>query len=146
MTHTTIDYTSLLHQYGYRVTPQRQMILDAICESGGHSTPEEILRRVRARSSAINTATVYRNLNFLVQMRLVLPFPLSGRGIVYEIAGATPHHHLVCRKCGGISTIPHSSVQPFFEQIAQEQGFTVETNHLALFGLCPGCQASECAI
>lgn len=140
MTHTTIDYQSLLHQRGYRLTPQRQMILDAICESGGHSTTEEILRRVRARSSAVNTATVYRTLNFLVAMRLVEPCDLGGRSVVYEIAAGERHHHLVCRKCGGVATLPQASIDAFFSQIAREQGFLVDSNHLALFGLCPACQ------
>ena len=141
--HNTIDYTSLLHQRGYRVTPQRQMILDAICEGNQHSNPEEILQRVRAKSSAVNPATVYRNLNFLVEMHLVVPCDLGGRSVVYEIAGSTPHHHLVCRQCGRISTLAHTSVQPFFAQVAREQGFAVETNHLALFGLCSDCQVLE---
>lgn len=139
----TIDYTSLLHQRGYRVTHQRQMILDAICEGVGHSNPEEILQRVRARSSAVNQATVYRNLNFLVEIRLVVPCTMGGRSVVYEIAGATPHHHLVCRQCGRISTLAHTSVQPFFAQIAREQNFVVETNHLALFGLCSDCKVRD---
>lgn len=138
--HTTIDYKSVLHQQGFRITPQRQMILDAICEGTGHSNPEEILKRVHARSPAVNQATVYRNLNFLVEMRLVVPCMLGGRNMVYEIAGATPHHHLICRQCGRISTLPHTSVQPFFAQIAHEQDFDVETNHLALIGLCSDCK------
>jgi Fur family ferric uptake transcriptional regulator len=140
--HTTIDYKSLLHQHGFRITPQRQMILDAICEGTGHSKIEEILQRVHTRSSAVNQATVYRNLNFLVEMRLVVPCTLGVRSIVYEIAGATPHHHLVCRQCSRISTLAHTSVQSFFEQIAYEQDFDVETNHLALIGLCSDCKPS----
>jgi Fur family ferric uptake transcriptional regulator len=141
--HTTIDFTTLLHQHGRRVTPQRQMILDAIREGGGHSTPEEILQRVHTRSTAINTATVYRNLNFLVEMYLVMPCNVGGHRIVYEIAGTTPHHHLICHQCGRISTLPHTSAGSFFAKIAEEQGFIVETNHLALFGLCSACQAQE---
>ena len=143
MTHTTVDYVSRLHQQGYRITPQRQMILDAICESGGHSTPEEILQRVRARSSVVNAATVYRNLNFLVAVRLVIPCNLGGRNLAYEIAGETPHHHLICRKCGAISDLPHAQVEPLFSQIAKDQGFIVDTNHLVLFGLCSSCQHQE---
>ena len=42
MSHQKIDLADLLHQKGYRMTAQRQMVLDAVCEADGHATPEEI--------------------------------------------------------------------------------------------------------
>jgi len=47
MSHTRWDYASLMHQRGFRVTPQRQLILDAICDGHGHTTLEEVFERVR---------------------------------------------------------------------------------------------------
>ena len=72
MTHNTSDYGERIRAQGFRLTPQRQMVLDAICELGGHVTPEAIYERVRTKSLAVNRATVYRNLDFLCEVRLVV--------------------------------------------------------------------------
>jgi len=140
MSHTRHDYAALMRQKGFRVTPQRQIILDAICEGGGHTTFDEIYSRVQARSDAVNRATIYRTLDFLTELRLVVAADVGDGRTVYEIAGDTPHHHLVCLNCRQVSQIGHEAVQELFARIEREQGFHIETNHLALFGYCPGCQ------
>jgi Fur family ferric uptake transcriptional regulator len=133
------DYTTLIHQRGFRVTPQRQLIMDAICAGNGHSTPDEIYRRVYAKAPAVNRATVYRNLDFLCEMRLVVAAQICGR-MYYEVAGVEPHHHLVCRSCNRVEQISHHSVKDLFDKIDREQSFLIDMDHLALFGLCKDCR------
>ncbi|MFQ5610616.1 MAG: Fur family transcriptional regulator [Anaerolineae bacterium] len=140
MSHQHLDYAALMRQRGFRVTPQRQLILDAICEGRGHTTPEEIFERARARSSAVNRATVYRTLDFLCNLGLVVGADIGTGTMVYEIAGEQPHHHLVCQGCGRVEDIEHELVQPLFDKIEGERQFTITTNHLALFGLCSRCR------
>jgi Fur family transcriptional regulator, ferric uptake regulator len=141
VSHHTRDYSIVLHQRGFRLTPQRQFILDAICDGHGHTTVDEILERVQAKAPAVNRATVYRTLDFLCEQRLVVAANI-GRQTVYEIASKEPHHHLVCLKCGRQEQLAHSLVKPFFAKVGRAYGFSVETNHLALFGLCRQCQAA----
>lgn len=138
MSHHNLDFTSLIHKRGFRVTPQRQLILEAICESGGHSTPEDIYQRLQAKSSAINQATVYRTLDFLCDLRLVVAVQI-GRQMFYEIAGKEPHHHLICRKCDKVEQVGHEVTKSFFARIEREQNFVVDMDHLTLFGLCSKC-------
>jgi Fur family transcriptional regulator, ferric uptake regulator len=139
MSHHHHDYASLMRQRGFRVTPQRQLILDAICEGGGHTTFEEVFARVQAKSNAVNRATVYRTLDFLCELRLVVAADIGGGHTVYEIAGETPHHHLVCLNCRQVQQISHDTVKELFAKLEREQHFRVETDHLALFGLCQAC-------
>jgi len=143
MTHQHFDFAALVRQKGFRVTPQRQLILDAVCEGGRHSTPEEIYERVQAKAPAVNRATVYRTLDFLHELRLVYAADLGSGRKVYEIAGEAPHHHLVCQDCGRVEEMAHESVGQLFARIEREQGFAVQTNHLALFGLCASCRQSR---
>jgi len=143
MTHHRFDYASLMRERGFRVTPQRELILDAICEGGGHTTLEEIYARVHARAPAINRATIYRTLDFLCELRLVVAADVGSGHRVYEIAGDTPHHHLVCRNCHRVEQISHETVKALFARIEQEQQFTVDMNHLALFGLCRDCRQRD---
>jgi Fur family ferric uptake transcriptional regulator len=139
MTNEHTDYASVLHQRGFRMTPQREMILDAIGQGHGHTAFDEIFARVQARSPAMNRATLYRTLDFLRQQRLIFSAEIGGQ-TVYEMAQAGPHHHLVCVNCGATEALSHDEVKPFFEQLERDHQFTVLTNHLALFGLCHNCQ------
>ena len=142
MTHERFDYAALIRERGFRVTPQRQLILDAICAGGGHTTPDEIYARVRAKSPAVNRATVYRTLDFLCELRLVVAIHMGGQ-MFYEIAGDAPHHHLVCRQCSKIVEIGHHTLKALFSRIEREQQFRVDMDHVALFGLCKECRNSD---
>lgn len=136
-----IDYDALMRQRGYRVTPQRQFILEAIHDSGGHTTLDDICERVQAKAPAINKATVYRTLDFLCQLRIVASSEIGGRR-VYEIVGEHPHHHLVCRSCGKEQQITDKELRHLFDGIEKAQGFTVDMEHLILLGWCRECRIS----
>lgn len=130
---------NLLHEKGFRFTPQRQLILGAIRRGGGHVTPEQISRAVMRRAPTVNRTTVYRNLDFLCEMRLVVAVQIGGR-MYYELAGDEPHHHLVCRQCNEVRQLEHRTVKEFFDKIDREQAFSIDMDHLALFGLCRSCR------
>ncbi len=91
MAQVNYDYIRLIHARAFRVTPQRQIIFESICEGGGHTTVDEIYRRVCARAPTINLATVYRtvdffvNSNWLLRLMLVADVPymkLQGRPLI----------------------------------------------------------------
>ena len=140
MTHNTVDYASLIRQRGHRLTPQRELILDAVCESNGHTTFDEIYQQVQAKSSSIDRSTVYRVLDFLSQMELIVSSEIDGERIYEIAAGQPPHHHLICYLCGSETCIPHDLVAALFDAIEREYQFTASTNHLILYGLCEKCR------
>jgi Fur family ferric uptake transcriptional regulator len=70
MSHDRTECAVQIREQGFRVTPQRLLLLDAICEGNGHTTFDEIYRRVRSKAPGINQATVYRTLDFLCDLRL----------------------------------------------------------------------------
>lgn len=144
MSHTRWDYAKLMREHGFRVTPQRQLILDAICAAGEHTTFDEIFARVQRTTSAVNRATVYRALDFLCQLRLVVAADMGGGHMVYEIAGDTPHHHLVCHACGEQLDVSHKTIKGLFARLEREHQFHVDLDHVALPGLCAACYAAEC--
>lgn len=143
MPYQTRDYTVVIRQHGFRVTAQRRLILDAICEGGGHTTVEEITARVKAKTPSPNRATIYRTLDFLCAMKLVVAADVGGGHTVYEIAGEKPHHPLICRNCGGQAPLSHELVKTLFARVEREQGFVVDPDHLALFGFCRQCQRAQ---
>ena len=143
MTHAHENYKQLIRQRGFRVTPQRQIILDALSELKGHRTPDEVYSRVQRKTTAINRATVYRTLDFLLRMGLVTVAQVKDNQTVYEVINEEPHHHLVCQKCEKFIELDNAVVKPLFDRIQQDEGFQIRTDHLILFGLCRDCQIAE---
>lgn len=142
MSHDRSECAAQIREQGFRVTPQRMLLLDAICEAKGHTTPDEIYERVKAKAPGINRATVYRSLDFLCELRLVVSAEIDGH-TVYEIAGETPHHHLVCRNCGAGQELPDFHFHELREHLLEEHGFQADLDHLAISGLCAKCMAGE---
>ena len=140
MSHDLSTISEQLRDAGYRVTPQRQIILDAVCELGGHVTPEEVFARITEIAPTINQATVYRTLHFLSEQRIVTVTQLGDGRIGYELAGHEPHHHLVCRNCKGTIELPHSTVLKLFDKAMQDYNFAIDMNHISFFGICAHCQ------
>ena len=122
------------------MTPQRQMILDAVCDADGHAFPEDIYKKVSKQSGAVNRATVYRVLKFLREIGLITATTSAEGHLSYEIAGAVRHHHLVCRTCGHDFEVSDDLYASFVESIHDRHGFLVETTHVSLSGVCRHCQ------
>jgi Fe2+ or Zn2+ uptake regulation protein len=142
MTHHLLDYPRKMRNGGYRVTPQRKAILDAICGAGSHATVEEIGARLLKHSHPVNRATLYRNLIFLRKMHLVNVIG-TGKARRYEIASPEPHHHLVCRKCGREVEIDCKCVERFKAAIRKNRRFFIDDDHLVFYGVCGRCSSGR---
>jgi Fur family ferric uptake transcriptional regulator len=57
------DIAARLSQKGYRITPQRLMILEAIEGASGHISAEEIYRDIRKRYPGLNISPFTARLN-----------------------------------------------------------------------------------
>lgn len=129
-----------LRRRGYRLTPQRQLVLEAV-GALGHATPEEIVTAVRRTASGVNISTVYRTLELLEELGLVQHAHLGHGASTYSVTSDDDHVHLVCRDCGGIEEAPPSVVGPVVAELAATRGFTVDVGHFAVFGRCKECSA-----
>ncbi|WP_106242750.1 Fur family transcriptional regulator [Allonocardiopsis opalescens] len=127
-----------LRSRGYRVTPQRQMVLEAI-EHLVHATPEEICAKVQETARGVNISTVYRTLELLEELGLVTHTHLSHGAPTYHLAEHADHIHLVCRDCGEVIEISPSVADGFVNRLRGELGFETDIHHLTVFGRCGGC-------
>ena len=130
-----------LRGQGYRLTPQRQLVLRAV-EKLGHATPDEVLAEVHAQSSAVNVSTVYRTLEVLEELGLVRHAHLSDRAPTYHSVTDHEHFHLVCRNCHQVISVDPVTIAPLAERLEAEQGFVIDVGHLAVFGQCVECRTT----
>lgn len=129
-----------LKRRGARLTPQRQLILEAICDGAEHTTAESILARVRAQFPGVNISTVYRNLDLLEEMGMVRHVHLGHSVGHYHAATDDGHQHLVCRSCGSVEEIDIEVMEPLRAEALSRRGFEVDATHFALYGLCSRCR------
>ena len=129
---------SYLREQGYRLTPQRLVILDVFRNSHGHLSPTEIYQRAAQVIPGMTEATVYRTLNFLAEQGLILVAHLGKGQLVYEYADHD-HHHLICSLCGDIQEIDHQQLKDLFEQFTKKTGYQIHSIHPTFFGYCPEC-------
>jgi Fur family ferric uptake transcriptional regulator len=133
------DWDDRLHAHGYRVTPQRALVLAAVNDLG-HATPEEILVRVQGESPRVNLSTVYRTLEVLEGVGLVTHAHLGHGSPTYHSVDDDLHIHLVCRECAGIDSIPAGIARDFLDELERERGFVTDVGHMAIHGVCRTCR------
>ena len=127
-----------LRSRGLRLTPQRQLVLEAVTALR-HATPDEVLAEVQRTASGINASTVYRTLELLEELGLVTHAHLGHGAPTYHAADDEQHLHLVCRFCGGITETEVALAAPLVEMLRDQHGFTTDVSHFAIYGTCKGC-------
>ena len=130
---------SKLSELGYRLTPQRMMILSAIENSDDHISAEEIYAQVVSKYPNVNISTVYRTLELLKRLSLVTETDLGEGRVRYHPADKGHHHHLVCKECGAIIDLDESAMAPVKDTLLREYKFIADLEHLAIFGRCINC-------
>lgn len=135
--HTLLDD---LRVRGYRLTPQREMIVEAIAHAGRHVTAEEVFGQVHAHTRAVNIATVYRTLDLLSELGLVSRGDLGGGKVSYAALSHGPHCHLVCRTCGRVIEADSELVADLDERLQEACGFSPDLGHFVMNGVCAECQ------
>jgi Fur family ferric uptake transcriptional regulator len=125
-----------LHERGMRMTPQRQLVLDAVRELQ-HATPEQICEHVQRVAPAVNITTIYRTLELLEGLDLVRHTHL-GHGAPSYSTQEHEHVHLVCHRCGDVTEIPTDELTGLTARLRERFEFVLDPSHLALSGRCAG--------
>jgi Fe2+ or Zn2+ uptake regulation protein len=129
----------MLRKRGYRLTPQRFMILSVIQEAEEHFTIDQIAERVQKRNPYVSLSTIYRTLELLRELGLVRENHLSGEQPRYEAAEGQNHHHLVCRNCRAIIHLDDTLLGTLNEQLQEQYQFHNVTLDLVAAGYCESC-------
>jgi Fur family ferric uptake transcriptional regulator len=132
------DWEQRLRTHGFRITPQRQLVLEAV-EHLRHGTPEEILIEVQRTASGVNLSTVYRTLEVLEDVDLVTHAHIGHGAPTYHAVDEDIHIHLVCDTCGIVSSAPSSIANAFIAELRAEHKFVTDISHMAMHGECESC-------
>jgi Fe2+ or Zn2+ uptake regulation protein len=137
---TLQDLMDRVRHHGLRMTRQRAIILQALCELDGHASAEDVYDRVTLHRRDVDLSTVYRTLETLHALDIVSQTDLGHGCTEYEVVGEQPHHHLVCEHCGRMLKLDDAYLAPLVESIRQDFGFRLTSSHFAIFGICRACR------
>jgi Fur family ferric uptake transcriptional regulator len=132
--------SKIIHDKGYRLTPQRMMVLDVLHKADYHISAEEIFKEVKAAYSYANISTVYRTLELLKKLDLITEIDMGDGCIRYHLLEKGHHHHLICNKCGRVVDLPESFLQELKIKLADNYDFEADIKHMAVFGICSDCK------
>ncbi|HXH11380.1 MAG TPA: transcriptional repressor [Alphaproteobacteria bacterium] len=121
-----------------RATRQLEAVYEALQGDSTHPFADEIYRRVRKKLPRISLATVYRNLQRLVEdgkIRMVL----LGERIARYDPEVSDHDHFVCETCGCIRDLFLERERQMDLAPLAQAGFVVTSLHLTVYGVCHVC-------
>jgi Fur family ferric uptake transcriptional regulator len=136
-----LTFIETLRSRGFRITPQREMIIEAVAHQGNHINADEVFALIQKRTQSMNIATVYRTLELLVEQGLASRIDLSEDRVIYTTHQHGSHIHLVCRQCGQVIDADQDLLSTFNYQLQSDYHFAADLQHISVLGLCSECQA-----
>lgn len=135
----------------HRLTKPRKAILDVLNKTGDHLSAEEVYQKVYDIYPAIGLTTVYRTLELLVQIGLVLKFDFGDGRARYELNVGLDvkkghHHHLICTNCHRIIDYTEfiddevELLKKTEKGLSRKYNFEIHNHIIAFYGLCDRCR------
>lgn len=134
-------FEKFLRQGGYRSTPERSEVLEAVMKGEGHFDVDQLYIQLKAAGSKVSRATVYNTLDLLLQCGLISKYRFGENHSRFEKAFGRPHHdHLICLECGDIIEFVSERLAKLQAEVCKKNKFKVQSSTLQIFGICSKCQ------
>ncbi len=129
-----------MKERGYKLTPQRRVVIQAIASSQDHLTPAAIYDKVHQGHPNIGLVTIYRTIDILAKLRLICKLHAGGSCHSYTTSVPEHHYHLICSSCGVVVDFSGYDLGGLERRLSLETGFENKDHLLEFTGLCPACQ------
>jgi Fur family ferric uptake transcriptional regulator len=118
---------------GLKMTGQRKIILRVLDEAADHPAVETVYERARVIDPSISMATVYRTLNLLDELNLVVRHEFNENFARYE-TNTEHHHHLIDVESGAVIEFQNDEIEAMKIEIATKLGYELVECRLELYG------------
>jgi len=128
-----------------RNSTRRDKIYQVLTEKRSFLSSQEIHKVLIRQGISIGIATVYRQLESLVQQgRADTIISPKGERLYSNCSQAeTHHHHIICRICGAAEELDIPEVEKLSKIFAQHHKYTDVSHSLELFGVCFSCASIQ---
>lgn len=133
------DVLDLVRAGGGRATPSRRVLLEVLFEAEDHHlSADELAEAVQARTPDVHLSTIYRNLEELQRLGVVVHTHLGHSPATYQLASMA-HAHFICEECGVMIEAPDELFRDLARAAKTTLGFSIDHRHFAIVGRCAAC-------
>ncbi len=134
-------FFSFIKGRGFKYTPERNAILEAISTFKGHFNADELSDRLRERGETISRATVYRSIPLLLESGIIKETVRELEKTSYETVFGRDHHdHLVCISCGRLIEFKDDEIERMQVRTCEKYGFEPVDHWMSIRGYCESCR------
>jgi len=131
------DYKSMLKEYNLKATPQRMYMISEI-EKSGHIDIDNLYESLQTFFPYISLATVYKNINSMVDNGFLTEVKVPHKKSRYEITKES-HAHLFCKECGKLEDI-FINTEALYNEAMQNSNYQITDILVTFEGICKECQ------
>jgi Fur family peroxide stress response transcriptional regulator len=139
MISTREEIVDTIRKSGFRATPQRVAIYEALWKAGSHPSVAEIHEYAKRSDPSLSLATVYKTLQLFSDIGLVREMGFRDGSTRYD-PDTDFHINLVCNKCGRIEDFDCISIEQIAPNLDRDAGFRVQSYNFEVRGLCSECR------
>ena len=123
----------------FRMTRQRQVILEELRKINSHPTADEVYEMVRRRLPRVSLGTVYRNLDMLCECGMIQKLELAGPQRRFD-GTIENHYHVRCIRCGRVEDAPIEPLAALEDTLRELSDYEIIGHRLKFIGICPQCK------
>lgn len=118
------------------------------CHMEERNSAKELYAKMRDDGLPANLSTIYRNLEKLVEERVLAYEEIPGveerRYVYHKPEMACDHHlHLYCVRCGSVFHLNCGFMDEIQNHLNEEHGFLLNCEKSVLMGICKDCRKEE---
>lgn len=136
------DVREKLRLSGYTLTSQRRAVLDALEDSEGHPSAEDVYLLVKRRNPRVALGTVYQALSVLEEVGVIESKRWSESPTRYDV-NTEPHTDIRCVRCGAVDEVPGVEYGGLDGAVRANTPYRVTNVSLVVEGVCPACQRRD---
>lgn len=134
------NISEALRSSGYKVTPQRLAVYEALCNTYEHPNAEMLFAQLQPKYPMMSLATVYKTLDILEKIERIKVLNTGEDSFRYD-ADISDHHHVQCKICGRVDDVYEGVDNTTIKRLEGKTGYTIEDQQMYLFGICPKCKS-----
>ena len=130
---------SNLQDRGCRITNTRREIVKIFSGMSSPLSANQIEEKLFNNGVNVNKATIYRELQFLLDNGYLIEVYLRPNEVSYESSKQKHHYYLVCEVCGKVDSVTDCLVKKLKNDVFKEKGFKIIRHTLKFYGTCVDC-------